>query len=96
MSEQEIGENLNDPFATAVLRKGIFPDSVDAIVTEISNSLCPGGRVSSELLDNACGERNQNESFSREGSPKDYHDPKTGNRRLLTTFYTLAMLLTII
>ncbi|KYC40218.1 hypothetical protein WA1_27155 [Scytonema hofmannii PCC 7110] len=38
MTEQEIGENLNDPFAAAILRKGIFPDSVDAIVTEISNS----------------------------------------------------------
>ncbi len=38
MTEQEIGENLNDPFATAILRKGIFPDSVDAIVTEVSNS----------------------------------------------------------
>ncbi|GAB1542868.1 hypothetical protein NUACC21_55420 [Scytonema sp. NUACC21] len=38
MTEQEIGENLNDPFATAILRKGVFPDSVDAIVAGVSNS----------------------------------------------------------
>lgn len=38
MTEQEIVEKLNDPFATAILRKGTFPDSVDAIVTAVSNS----------------------------------------------------------
>lgn len=38
MTEQEINQKLNDPFASAILRQGQFPDSVDAIVTAIANS----------------------------------------------------------
>ncbi|RCJ19884.1 hypothetical protein A6S26_03905 [Nostoc sp. ATCC 43529] len=38
MTQQEIEENLNDQFATNVLREGTFPDSVDKIIQAISNS----------------------------------------------------------
>lgn len=38
MTQQEIEDKLNDQFATNVLRKGTFPDSVDKIIQAISNS----------------------------------------------------------
>ncbi|HLP90410.1 MAG TPA: hypothetical protein VK184_17720 [Nostocaceae cyanobacterium] len=38
MTEQEISQKLNDPFATSILRQNQFPDSVDALVNAINNS----------------------------------------------------------
>ncbi|MBD2607527.1 hypothetical protein H6G81_24130 [Scytonema hofmannii FACHB-248] len=38
MTDDDITTNLNDPFATEILRKGAFPDSVDAISTAILGS----------------------------------------------------------
>ncbi|MBG1270545.1 hypothetical protein F8S12_31320 [Nostoc sp. WHI] len=38
MTQQEIEQNLNDPFAINILRKETFPDSVDGIIQCISNS----------------------------------------------------------
>lgn len=38
MTDDDITTNLDDPFATEILRKGSFPDSVDAISTAISGS----------------------------------------------------------
>ncbi|MBO3460874.1 hypothetical protein G4P69_19740 [Aetokthonos hydrillicola CCALA 1050] len=38
MTDQDIATNLNDPFATEILRKGSFPNSVDSISTTIGGS----------------------------------------------------------
>ncbi|MBD2121035.1 hypothetical protein H6F68_08950 [Trichocoleus sp. FACHB-262] len=38
MTDQEISQTLNDPFAAAILRKGLFPNSVDAIATTVAGS----------------------------------------------------------
>jgi hypothetical protein len=38
MTDRDIAKTLNDPFATAILRKGSFPNSIDAISTAILGS----------------------------------------------------------
>lgn len=38
MTDQDIAKTLNDPFATVILRKGSFPDSINAISTAILGS----------------------------------------------------------
>ena len=39
MTEQEIQDNLNDPFAKEVLRQNKFPDNVSEIVQEVDDSI---------------------------------------------------------